>query len=467
MKDRVRAVNHRPFRQPAEYVLYWAQIHRRVEGNFGLAYAIELANDLELPVLFYEHLTCAYPHANDRFWTFVLEGVPDTSRQLRSRGIGYSFYMRAAKADPDDMLLRAASRAAAVVSDEYPESLIAQHNRAIREQLEIPYYAVDSCGVIPLRRFEKREYAAYTIRPKVNRMLPEYFSAFELPKVKHPFRGDPPVPPTVVTKGNIGSLVARAEIDHSVPPSLTYTGGSCAATRRLEYFLENNLRRYERDRNEPSRQATSGMSAYLHFGQIGSLQVATAVRRHADACQLMAGGYLEELIVRRELAFNFTHFSARPASLLNLPEWARNTLREHASDRRDPVYTVQQLEFAETHDALWNAAQKELLLRGTIHGYYRMYWGKKVIEWSPTCQDALERLIYFHDRYALDGRDPNTYANILWLFGLHDRPWGTRPIFGMVRYLSLDGMKRKTDVPAYVAQIAELERTGRDPARVS
>ncbi|HBY62106.1 MAG TPA: deoxyribodipyrimidine photolyase, partial [Solibacterales bacterium] len=176
--------------------------------------------------------------------------------------------------------------------------------------------------------------------------------------------------------------------------------------------------------------------------------------------------FLEELIVRRELAFNFALHSPNPECLVSLPEWARTTLREHAADPRPEVYRRDEFEKAKTHDELWNATQKELLLRGKIHGYYRMYWGKKIIEWSPTCQDALETMIYLHDRYALDGRDPNTYTNILWCFGLHDRPWGERDVFGKVRYMSLGGMQRKTDVKAYLREIELMERTGRDPFRL-
>ena len=183
-----------------------------------------------------------------------------------------------------------------------------------------------------------------------------------------------------------------------------------------------------------------------------SLEVALAVREYAREHKLFAGEFLEELIVRRELAFNFVRYAKRVDSLDELPDWARTALNKHRGDLRDPVYTREQFDSASTCDDLWNATQKELLLRGKIHGYYRMYWGKKIIEWSATHQDALDTMIYLHDKYALDGRDPNTYTNILWCFGLHDRPWSERPIFGMVRYMSLEGMKRKTDVNAYVSQ---------------
>jgi deoxyribodipyrimidine photo-lyase len=217
--------------------------------------------------------------------------------------------------------------------------------------------------------------------------------------------------------------------------------------------LRDKLRRYSTERNEPSANATSGLSPYLHFGHISSLQVALAVRDFASEHKLMADEFLEELIVRRELAFNLARHCDGLDSLDALPKWARETLAKHARDRRDPMYTRDEFERARTHDQLWNAAQTELLLFGKIHGYYRMYWGKKIIEWSHSPEDALATMIYLNDRYALDGRDPSGYANILWCFGLHDRPWPERPIFGTVRSMSYEGMRRKTDVDAYVRRI--------------
>ncbi|HEX5226691.1 MAG TPA: hypothetical protein VFW44_03235, partial [Bryobacteraceae bacterium] len=230
-------------------------------------------------------------------------------------------------------------------------------------------------------------------------------------------------------------------------------GEPSAAHRRLRHFLKHNLHRYANLSNQPSENATSGLSPYLHFGHISSLEVALAVEDYAREHKLMADRFLEELIVRRELAFNFARFTEHPQSLNALPDWARKTLGEHACDRREVLYSRDQFEEARTHDPLWNAAQKELLAAGKIHGYYRMYWGKKIIEWSKTTEEALATAIDLNDRYALDGRDPSSYANILWCFGLHDRPWPERPVFGQVRYMSYDGMRRKTDVDAYIERV--------------
>jgi deoxyribodipyrimidine photo-lyase len=269
-----------------------------------------------------------------------------------------------------------------------------------------------------------------------------------------------------VTAANIPELVRSSEIDHSVPPSLSFKGGRREAEKLLNHFLESNLKRFDRDRNEPSEHATSHLSPYLHFGQISSMEVALAVKEHAARHHLMADGYLEELIVRRELSFNYVRHVERPERLENMPDWARETMRIHAKDKRDPLYPPKQMETAKTYDDLWNATQKEMLLRGKIHGYYRMYWGKKILEWSATYQDAVDFMIEMHGRYALDGRDPNTYTNVLWCFGLHDRAWGERPIFGKIRYMSETSTKRKTKSKAYINEILELERTGNDPSRI-
>lgn len=467
MQERVRKWNEAGFRSPADYVLYWSQMNRRVESNEALAYAAELADRLDLPLLVYEGLTCTYPYASDRMHTFLLEGVAGTERRLKERGIGYIFYLRRRRADANDVLYRLAARAAAVVTDEYPTFVAARHNPSVAAKLDVAFYTVDASCIVPMSRMEKREYGAYTIRPKIRRLLAEYLQPVKPLEVRRAFPDGPASPfHTPVTAENIAELVAGCEIDHGVAPSVTFGGGHDAAERQLEHFLAHGLRRYARENREPSAHATSGLSPYLHFGMISALEVALAASERARQNQWIAEEFLEQLIIRRELAFNFARFSGVVDSLEVLPEWAKETMARHARDRRDPVYTREQFERAETHDALWNAMQKELLLRGVIHGYYRMYWGKKIIEWSATYAEALATMIYLHDRYALDGRDPNTYTNILWCFGLHDRPWGERPIFGMLRYMSLDGMRRKTNVDEYLREIDYLERTGEDPFRV-
>jgi deoxyribodipyrimidine photo-lyase len=445
VQDRVRCLNQAPFRSEAKYVLYWAQMNRRAACNHALSYAVELANRAGLPLLVYEELTCTYLYASDRLHSFVLEGVPDTQARLRKLGIGYLFYLQRKRGDPDDVLDRLTQDAAAVVTDDYPTIAASNFSAA--------YYAVDSSCIVPMTQMEKREYAAYTIRPKIRKLLPRYLKPVHAIRMRHKFNLTLPKFHTNVTASNIAKLVASCEIDHCVRPSPVFRGGSAEADRQLKHFLSKNLSRYSTFHNEPSAHATSSLSPYLHFGHLSSLQIALAVDDYARKHKLMADEFLEELIVRRELAFNFARFSDDVESLENLPRWALATLKKHARDKRDPIYSPDQFERAVTHDPLWNAAQKELLLHGKIHGYYRMYWGKKIIEWSKTPEEALGTMIYLNDRYALDGRDPNGYTNILWCFGLHDRPWIERPIFGQVRYMSYEGMRRKTDVDTYIRSI--------------
>jgi deoxyribodipyrimidine photo-lyase len=433
-------------------------MNRRVDSNHALAYAVRLANERDLPLLVYEGLTCTYPYANDRFHTFLLEGVPETARRLKPLGIGYVFYLRRHREDPDDILYRLARTAAAVVTDDYPTFIARGHNARVPGKLDVPYLVVDSSCVVPMNAIEKREYAAYTIRPKITKLLPSYLRPVEPIRIRRRFHEAIPEFHTKVEESSIADLVASCDIDHSVAPAIGFRGGAAAAEKRLQSFLRSRLRRYARDRNEPSAHATSELSPYLHFGHISALHVALKVKSYAEEHHLIADEFLEELIVRRELAFNFARHVDNPASLDNLPEWAQETIRRSRRDKRPQTYTRDQLEGAETYDDLWNATQKELLLRGKIHGYYRMYWGKKIIEWSPSYQDALDAMVYLHDRYALDGRDPNTYTNILWCLGLHDRPWPERPIFGKLRYMSLEGMRRKTHVDSYLEEIAALEQ---------
>jgi deoxyribodipyrimidine photo-lyase len=401
--------------------------------------------------------------ANDRMHTFVLQAVPETAKRLKKAGIGYVFYLRKTRQSPNDILYRLAEHAAAVVTDDYPTFIARQHNQSVPGKLTIPYYVVDASCVVPMSVIPVRQYGAYTIRPKINKVLDQYLRPADNLKVKHPFKEPIPDFHIEVTDGNIAQLVSECQIDHSVKPSHEHIGGRLAVEARLQDFLSNKLRRYPSGRNEPAARATSGMSTYLHFGQISALELALAVKDYADAHKLIAAEYLEELIVRRELAFNYARFVEDPGDLANLPDWCQKNMREHAKDKRDPIYTAQQLENAETYDELWNATQNEMRKAGTIHGYYRMYWGKKIIEWSPTYQDAVTFMIDSHTKYALDGRDPNTYTNILWCFGLHDRPWPARPVFGTMRYMSLEGMKRKSNTRAYIEQINSIKPMRSNP----
>jgi deoxyribodipyrimidine photo-lyase len=463
----VRALNSAPVRESADYVLYWCQANRRVESNHALAHAADLANERGLPLLVYEGLTYNYPAANDRLHRFILEGVPGMAKDLKRIGAGHLFYLRKRESDPNDVLYRLAARAMCVVTDDYPVFVPALHNSSVPDKIGVAYVAVDSSCIVPMSRHDKRAYGAYTIRPKIRRELPVWLKPLAAVRLKRRWRADS-IPRGLRAIGapvagpGIAGLIRSCAIDHSVGPSVSFTGGHEAARKHLQLFLEQRLGRYAKESRQPARHATSDLSPYLHFGHISSLDVALAVSEFAAANKLIADEFLEQLVVRRELAFNFARFTSNAETLEAVPDWCRRTMAGHARDTRPILYTPKELERAETHDALWNAAQKELLIRGTIHGYYRMYWGKKIIEWSPTYEGALRVMIHLHDIYALDGRDPNTYTNILWCFGLHDRPWGERAVFGQLRCMTFEGMRRKTDTAAYIAEIGSLERTGKD-----
>ena len=450
LHDRIARLNGAPFRDGAKYVLYWSQMNRRADSNHALEFAAELANERRLPLLFYEGLTCSYPHANDRLHSFILEGVADTAERCRKLGIGYEFYARRRRSDPNARVYKLAADAAAVVTDDYPTFIAREHNARVPAKLDVACFAVDSSCIVPMRMFEKREYAAYTIRPKIRKLLDRYLQPAAPLKVKTKWAGVPAAVPSVQ------EVVQSSDIDHGIAPVGGIHGGSKAAHRHLQSFLEHNLARYAKTKNEPSAHSTSSLSPYLHFGHISSLEVALAVREYAARHKLIADEFLEELIVRRELAFNFARSTDDAASLKNLPDWAQKTLADHAGDARDPLYSRAELIAAKTHDPLWNATQTEMLKRGKIHGYYRMYWGKKILEWSRDPQEAVDTMVHIHDVWALDGRDPNTCTNILWCLGLHDRPWPERPIFGKVRYMSFEGMKRKTDIEAYIREVEQL-----------
>src|SRR5579862_455809 len=323
---RVQLLNRATLRASAQYVLYWAQVNRRAAWNHGLAYAVKLANQAGLPVLFYEGLTFDYLYASERFDQFILQGVSDTRRQLERLGIGYVFYHRRKRRDPNDVLYRLAKNAAALVTDDYPLWPARVFNPRVASKLEIPCYAVDSSCIVPMSCFEKREYAAYTIRPKIHKLLTEYLRPMPALHVRHKFKGT--------------RLEFAAAGDG--------TGGSVAAHKRLRDFLKHSLHRYANSSNQPSENATSGLSPYLHFGHISSLEVALAVQNYAREHKLLPDEFLEELIVRRELAFNFARFTEHPESLDALPDWCKRTMKKHARDKRPQVYSYAQLARAET-----------------------------------------------------------------------------------------------------------------------
>lgn len=455
MELRVRLLNDAGVSRHGRYVLYWCRWNRRVEANHALAYAAGIANRMNLPLVVYQRVTANYPTACDRFHTFELEGVSGFAAAVRALGAGFVFQLpdsgRAGGEDRREVF----AGAAVVVTDDCLRGT---------PRLDTQLIAVDASCIVPAGAIGQRCYAAYSIRPRIHKVLERYLRPVPRVELRRECRESFAGLHTEVAPGDIPALIGGCGVDRSVAPSTTFRGGRAEAERHLARFLDERLHRYARDKNEPSAHATSDLSPYLHYGYISALEVALAVSERARERKLMAGEFLEELIVRRELAWNFARYAPRLDSLEVLPEWARKTIHDHRRDRREYVYTREQFDAAATHDDLWNATQKELRLRGKIHGYYRMYWGKKILEWSAGATEAHATMLGLHDRYALDGDDPNTYTNILWCFGLHDRPWPERPVFGTIRSMVRSGMERKTDTKAYIREIDFLDRTGKEPA---
>jgi len=450
LSERVAELNDCRENKQGRYILYWMQMFKRVRDNDALNFAIQLANERDLPLVVYEGLKFYYPWANDRIHTFILEGVAEKRAEFERRGIRYLFYLQRNENDPRDTVSRLAADAAFLVTDDYPCFIIPEHNKRIVEKVDIPVFAVDSNGVIPLSCYTKEEYAAYTIRPKIRKLLPDYLKRSRTPRLKHNSLGlKVDCPETEVTETNIPDLVAQCCIDHTVPASQHYRGGTLAAQKRLAHFVSRILPKYDELRNKPNLDGSSRLSSYLHFGFISIQEIAEAVQK-AKAPRAAKDAFLEEAIVRRELSFNFTRFNPHYNSIAALPPWVQETMREHADDPRPDLLKPEKIEAAETPDELWNAAQRELLLSGEIHNYVRMLWGKRVIEWQPSYESAFVLLEHLNNKYALDGRDPNSYAGILWCFGKHDRAWQERPIFGKLRYMTSQSTGRKFDSAAYI-----------------
>ncbi len=439
------------------YVLLWLLAQRRLVDNPAFALAVRRADAAKLPLVVYEGLRPDYPGANDRLHTFILEGVRETAERCRKLGIRYVLYVPPRRRGMVKALFRLAREASEIVTDHHPSFIYPRQTEALIQRSGRAVTTVDGCGVVPLKAIEGKQFAARTIRPRLHRLLPTWLpweASADGPSRKAPrlaldadWETDPFTP--------VDELVARCDIDHAVKPSPLYRGGRTEALARVESFVRERLDGYASGRNVRAVRGTSELSPYLHFGMVSAGEVARRILRSgADDEDLEA--FCEQLVVRRELCFNFSQYARDEKSLDELPAWAKTTIRSHAKDRRQLIDPAS-LEQARSGDEVWDAAQTELVHGGRIHNYLRMLWGKRTLEWFPSADAAHAWLIAQHDRYALDGRDPCTYANILWLFGLHDRAFGPeRPIFGKLRYMTSKQAKKKVDFADYQRFVAEL-----------
>jgi len=436
-------------------IVYWMQRAQRGVDNPAVDLAIAIGNQLNLPVIAYFSAISNFPHANLRHYTFLNQGLADIEEDLAERNV--TFVVRRPPNNSLEALLREVD-AAMVLGDENPCREPERWRKVLARRLDLPFWTVDADVVVPSSVFPKHQYMLHIMRPKLNAELPKYLV---------------PLPGTQARKTwprprDFESFAARNDVtegwrnlDRSVRPVDSFTGGTHAALKRLNHFIKNQLADYDRQRNHPEVDGTSQMSPYLHFGHISPLTIALAVDdavKRGAASQAARDSYINELIGWRELSVNFVKHVPNYDSVECAPEWAQKTLREHARDRRDPIYTLEQLERAETYDELWNAAQMQMVKMGWMHNYLRMYWAKKILEWTPNPAKAWEYAVILNDKYELDGRDPNGYNGIAWAIGgVHDRPWFDRPIFGTIRYMSGGSTGKKFDSKRYIRQVEELE----------
>ena len=432
-------------------VVYWMQRAQRAVDNAALDLAVRIGNELDKPVVVFFAPVPFYPGANQRNLHFLAEGVPDIAEGLARRGVGFWF-----RSYPEHSLLKSCDqlRPAMVVGDENPLREPESWRQRVSDRLRIPFWTVDADVIVPSRLLEKEHYGARTIRPRLLELLPRFLEQPE--NVEAHVTSAAPL--SLWSQRWEDDFTRDWTLDRTVSAVDGWRGGTTEAMRRLSEFVQRKLTVYPQGRNRPETDGTSRLSPYLHFGHLGPQTVAIAIR-DADAPEPAKQAFLEQLIIRRELAINFVRFNSLYDSVECMEPWADRSFAQHTSDRRPILYSPEQLDNAETHDPLWNAAQKQMVLTGWMHNYLRMYWAKKILEWSPSVASAYQRAIWLNDRYELDGRDPNGYAGIAWaIVGKHDRPWFDRPVFGQVRYMSLNSTGRKFDAKRYIASVERMEK---------
>ncbi len=435
-----------------DYILYWMQSTHRFEENWALRHAILEADRLGKPLLIHQGLDPTYEHANDRIHTVILENARALHRRAERLGLRYQFVLRRRRDDDRRVVDRLAARAAMVVTDLFPTAGIAERTARFAARAPCRVVMVESHAIVPSGAFVKEEYAARTIRPKIAKLLD---LALEPVADRPPRKALPDsvwrsleVDRVNFARFNVSAEVAQCEIDHAVP-AVPFASGLDGARARLDAFVRDGLEDYAERRNEPSdTNGSSRLSPYLHFGQISAAEVLRTVRGAAHPES--AKKFEDELVTWRELALNFCLRNRHYGKLRGLPDWVHRSMEKHKDDPREAIYSLAQLERAESHDELWNAAQRELVRTGYMHNVTRMLWGKSVLLWTARYKHALDHLILLNNKYGLDGRDPSSYGGIQWCFGKFDRPWFDKPVFGVIRPMSLARAREKFDAEAYI-----------------
>lgn len=479
---RLRLLNSLPIQSDRAFVLYWMTAFRRTSYNFALQHAVDLANELKKPLVVLEALRCHYRWASDRFHRFVIDGMMDNARAVRDASTTYVSYVEPHSGHGSGLIEALSQHACVVVSDDFPcyfhpamYSLVARH---LHCRIEL----VDSNTIVPMRWADRTFTVAHSYRRYMQKIIYEAIPEFPLENPLKVLKAKQfaDIPKVIQSRWGISVnekaidklqkiRLSDLPLDHAVAVT-SDRGGEIAARSLLKTFVSKKLSRYSLDRNEPEKIGSSNLSAYLHFGQIGPhevfMEIAEASRWNATKLGKPNGkmdgfwnmgenaeAFLDQLMTWREIGFNMCCRERHYLRYESLPDWALTTLEEHASDERPYIYTLNEFEESKTHDPLWNAAQQQLVREGRIHNYLRMLWGKKILHWSRTPQDALQIMIELNNKYALDGRDPNSYSGIFWVLGRYDRAWGPeRSIFGKVRYMTSESTQNKWATKNYIAK---------------
>lgn len=443
---RVRCLNSKPILSGA--VLYWMQRDQRVEDNWALLYAAQCAKEAKMPLIVAFNLVPSFGDASQRQYTCMFAGLREVEKSLHL--IGVPFYVLAGQPADTIASFTEAHDIGQVVTDFYPLHFTTAWRTVVAKKISVRLTEVDAHNIIPIwEASPKLEYAAYTLRPKIHRLLPQFLKPF--PKLKVEFQRNITLPIMIDWEQLLKTITANSHVlavDWLVP-------GAQAAHKTLQEFIKERLAEYATKRNDPNANYLSNMSPYLHMGHISAQRVALEIL-NSDVQRSTKDIYLEELIVRRELADNFCFYNPDYDKVAGAHAWAQKTIAEHAKDTREFIYTRPEFETARTHDDLWNAAQRQMTSEGKMHGFMRMYWAKKILEWTPDAQTAIDTALYLNDKYELDGNDPNGVTGVMWsICGVHDRAWNERPIFGKIRYMNYAGCKRKFDIKAYIDKYSD------------
>jgi deoxyribodipyrimidine photo-lyase len=477
---RLDVVADQPVNRDGDFVLYWITANRRLQWNFALDRALHWSHELGKPLLVLEALRLGYRWASDRLHQFILDGMRDNAAYAAAHGVNYYPYVETEMDGGKGLLEALAARATVVVTDDFPCFFLPRMIAAAAKQVPCRMEKVDANGLLPMRAANQVYPTAYAFRRFLQKELPNHLEDRPRPEPWRSYtQGKVDVPKSVLERWPAATtdvlngghdFLGTLPIDHDVTITNT-AGGASAAKETMRTFLEDRLPRYAEDRNDPGEKATSQLSPYLHFGHLSVHQIFAELIRPEEwtisdlapkgngsregwwGMSPPAESFLDELITWRELGYNFCHQRRDYEKYSSLPDWARATLEVHASDKREHMYSLAEFENAATHDELWNAAQRELVREGRIHNYLRMLWGKKILEWTASPEQALEVMIELNNKYALDGRNPNSYSGIFWILGRYDRPWGPeRKIFGKIRYMSSANTARKVHVDDYLAK---------------